>query len=989
MRAIAAGLCVLLAALASAAAAQPPGMSAEQVKELQELAKKDPDAARKLAEQYMKAAGQSNGSKPESGNDEQSKDEATKDDEHKKKAEGSGGDSVKRPEKPEKEPDPDELKIEPDANGMVQFSFRGQPWLEVLQWYADVADLSFDYTELPGGFLNLTTTRKYTLDETRDLLNQHLLSRGYTLIVRGEMMRAVKIDQLDPSLVPQVDPDELENYSPHEFVRTRFELPATMEPEQAKEDVKILLSPNAKVVPLLGSKQLLVIDAVVNLRDVRDLMYGERMAIAADLRPEEFPIRYQRAEWIADQVLIVLGMDPASRKSPQELQLEQMRMQMLMQMQQRQNKDVSKMMKEEGPPVYIAVDKRRNVLLVNAPPEQLAIIKRTIEHLDVPDGGTPAADDGRMEMRKYRTTTVSPDVVVTALKEIGRLAPLTQLQTDKNSKTIFAFATATDHETIEAMIGKLDGSGRGLHVIPLSRRSPADQVAGTLQALMVGEKEKEEDDGRRRRYYYPWDYGNDDEEVDTGEFRIQADLEHNRLLMWATDDEYDEAMGFLTQLGYVTLPGSGGNRVRVIEGTGDPEQTARLLERLQRSWSGENPLIINGAEQPSEEEAAPPATESEQPESDPQKDRLTLRRSRDVRIAGVTVATQWTQTEREPADAGEETGADDGSTDVSTPPAPINVTVTPDGRLVITSEDPAALDQLEDLMYELAAPPDDFAIFELQNSRASWVTINLEEYFAEELKGQRETVYDYWGDYAGTKDKDSGPMTLGRRRPLRFIWDNDTNTIVVQGASNAQLKVIEKLIKIYDAPVSEDAVAQRRTEAIPIKYSRAADIATALKEVYRDLLSSKDKEFQGGKDGQSRTRTETYYRFFGAGGGDDDSSKKSAAVKMAFEGALSIGVDEISNTLIISAEDNVFASIRQIVEKLDERAMPQTTVGVYEVRAAVSTSALQAALNEAMSQPWPGGKPPGQGGQKQGGEKGGDNNGNGENQRGNRQRNRD
>src|SRR5690606_6047950 len=127
--------------------------------------------------------------------------------------------------------------------------------------------------------------------------------------------------------------------------------------------------------------------------------------------------------------------------------------------------------------------------------------------------------------------------------------------------------------------------------------------------------------------------------------------------------------------------------------------------------------------------------------------------------------------------------------------------------------------------------------------------------------------------------------TLGKRRKLRFIWDNDTNTIVVQNASPAQLQVIRQLIDIYDQPVSEDSVARRRTDIVPIRYSEANDIATAIKEVYRDLLSSKDKEFQGGQSGERERGRDRGYSFWGG-----SSSQKSTPVQVSFEGALSIGV---------------------------------------------------------------------------------------------------
>lgn len=910
------------------------------------------------------------GEKPKEG------EEKKPDDEKKEDAK-----TVKRPtEKPSA--DAAELKVAPDKDGMVQFSFRGQPWTDVLEWFAKVAGYSLDWQELPADFLNLSTQRRHTIAETRDLLNRHLLARGFTMILQGESLTVVKTDKIDPSLVPRVEADDLDDQAPHDFVRTRFPIPATLDPAKAVEDVKLLLSPAAKITPLLASKQLQVIDAVANLRDVRDLLYGEQLVASQDVRPKPFSIRHRRADYIADQVMIVLGLDPSSRKTPMELQIEQQRMQLFMQMQQ-QGKDVTQMLKSDGPQVFIAVDKRRNALLVNAPPKEMAIIERTIHEFDVPENALAASEgesDRKLTMRQHSTVTVSPDAVITALKEIGDLDPLTQLQSDSNGKVIFAYATEADHATIESMIGRLDGTGRGLKVVWLSRRTPADQVAGTIKALMVGEAKKEDNNRSRYFFYDPWDRDNDEQPADTG-FRIQADVENNRLLLWANEDEYAEVTALLKELGAIASDsGSNPNKWRVLEAR-TPAETKAMLEKLQQSWGGKNPLKINvaPAEKPDEPAAAPPAAEAP-----PVKDKIT---HRDAPAATTVAAAAHGGTRKNPfmliaqespaptaesaegpksppasAPAAQTSPAVEAppseTTAATTPeapakdasPPPINITVTPDGRIVISSDDVAALDQVEDMLAELEPPQSDFEVFPLKNSRASLVALNLEEYFADELSDDDQSFGWWWGE----EQQQDDPATLGTARKLRFIWDSDTNTIVVQNASASQLDVIRKLIEIYDQPVSEDAVAKRRTDIVPIRYSNAQDIATAIKEVYRDLLSSKDKEFQRGNgEGDERDRgRESRYSFFGG-----SSSQKSAPMKMSFEGALSIGVDEISNTLIISADEQIWENIHDLAVSLDEKARPDTVVQIHELRGSLDAEELQDALQDVLSQPWAGKKP--------------------------------
>jgi type II secretory pathway component GspD/PulD (secretin) len=134
---------------------------------------------------------------------------------------------------------------------------------------------------------------------------------------------------------------------------------------------------------------------------------------------------------------------------------------------------------------------------------------------------------------------------------------------------------------------------------------------------------------------------------------------------------------------------------------------------------------------------------------------------------------------------------------------------------------------------------------------------------------------------------------------------------------------------------------------LKIKYSKATEIAEALKEVYRDLLSSKDKEFeQGGDQRQRNSTTErvTVIRYGDGSGGN----QRPSPVKVGFEGALSIGVDDVSNTLLISVQEELYESVVQMVQKLDEEAAPNTVVRVHRVNGNVSAEALRKTINDAL-----------------------------------------
>ena len=146
---------------------------------------------------------------------------------------------IQRPATPPKPPDPKELKVRPGKDGTVSFNFRGQPWPAVLEWLADISGMSLDWQELPGDYINLATQRSYTVKEARDLVNRHLLVRGYTLLIQGEVLSVVNIKMLNPALVPRIEPKELARCDAHEFVRVSFPLDWMLAESAAEESSPI------------------------------------------------------------------------------------------------------------------------------------------------------------------------------------------------------------------------------------------------------------------------------------------------------------------------------------------------------------------------------------------------------------------------------------------------------------------------------------------------------------------------------------------------------------------------------------------------------------------------------------------------------------------------------------------------------------------------------------------------------------------------------
>lgn len=153
------------------------------------------------------------------------------------------------------------------------------------------------------------------------------------------------------------------------------------------------------------------------------------------------------------------------------------------------------------------------------------------------------------------------------LLDLGDLSPRSKIQVDEDNRSIIVFGTLADHVTVKTLVERLDGSTRSFEVIPL-RRLRADEVAGTIQ-YMMGEEEEEDDNSRGGYYsYYSYRYGSrrdSGSSKETRPFRVDADVENNRLLLWANEVEYKEVSNLLEKMGEIPPDRGSSETMRVID----------------------------------------------------------------------------------------------------------------------------------------------------------------------------------------------------------------------------------------------------------------------------------------------------------------------------------------------------------------------------------------------------------------------------------------
>lgn len=938
--------------------------------------------------------------------------------------------TVTRPTKPSLPPDPRELKVRPDPNGKIRFNFHGQPWADVLEWLAVVSAMSLDWQELPSDYLNLVTQRDYTVPEARDLINRHLLSRGYTLLQNGEVLSVFKIEKLNPSLVPRVEPEELAKRLPNEYVKVSLPLEWMMS-EKAVEELKPMLSPNSKITPLKNTNRIEAMDSAINLLEVYTLLKREQSDEPQQRLVKEFQLQHTRVAEVIDQLKELLGIEskPATSRqmSPQQMEAMQQQQQMMMQQQmQRQGGQPAAAPKKEEGSVHLVANVRRNSVLAHAPPDKMEIISQAIRAIDVESDQTQSLLMNINRMQIYRLHNVDPATLVKTLMEIGQMEPSTKLEVDTKSKAIIAYASLADHLTIRQIVERLDGSGRKFDVIQL-RRLDADYVAGTIEFMMVGPQETKQQQPRYFDYYSSYGRSGSSDTKDDDKFRVDADVENNRLLLWANELELEEVTNLLTKLGEIPSRGGRNEKLRVLDSIA-PEEMEQLLERLRQAWPSvaPNPLTLPPTQPLESQGMRVPTFDSFQPTKETRSHQVPKHffaaLSTDSEVPAEGSAQETPTSPSKTTDAGNENvpkvkttqppdavrepearetlsrgaGAQDSESQapkspepqtrelqkatnglppsLETPrggvrpsaPPPVSISVAPDGRLVIFSQDTQALDMLEELIDQVAPPRKDYRIYKLKHADSFWVRKNLEDFFDESDEKSSENsrrVY-YYDYYSPPSDKTKPRGRLSQRKKLKLIDDLDTNSILVQGADADQLRTIEDLIRIYDQPQQADSSAARVSNVIQIKYSKAQTIAEAVKDVYRDLLSSNDKALASNNPEQKNrmpTAGTTYIiNEEGAGGGGGEKER----TRVTFKGKLSIGVDEVTNTLLVSTEgENLMRNVTEMIQSLDEAAKPLSSVSVVTLRGSSNATRVRDVLNRLLLEAKQPPKPNGQQGQ--------------------------
>jgi len=328
----------------------------------------------------------------------------------------------------------------------LRFNFRFMRWVDVLEWFAEKADLSLVLDAPPSGTFNYSDTREYTPVEAIDLLNGVLLTKGYTLIRRERMLLVVDLkDGVPDGMVPRVELDELEGRGKFELVSMLFPLgrrPAAT----VQTEIKPLLGPYGKIVPLPATGQILVTDTAGIMRAIGVVIESITEPPAPPPAPDPSP-----------PVLAEYSIKPADPKVALEV------------------------LGSLVPAAKLVYDEKADQLHVHAAPSQQTLVKGVLEQMQA--GNQPEAP---LELETY---PISGEGATEILATLQTMLPRARLTVNPANGVLAAWCSAAEHRTIKEAVEKLQGTGspertRQLEVHRLSSGMDPDKIMGLLQTIL-------------------------------------------------------------------------------------------------------------------------------------------------------------------------------------------------------------------------------------------------------------------------------------------------------------------------------------------------------------------------------------------------------------------------------------------------------------------------------------------------------------------------
>ncbi|MGD9646727.1 MAG: secretin N-terminal domain-containing protein [Pirellulales bacterium] len=405
--------------------------------------------------------------------------------------------------------------IEPADTRRLRFSFRFQPWADVLNWFAEQADLSLVLDAPPPGTFNYSDSREYTVPDAIDLLNGVLMTKNYTLLRRERMLMVIDLAAGVPiDLVPRIGLNEVSRRGKFELVSVAFPV-GDLNPDEVKTEITPLLGHHGNVAVLPKTKQIVVTDTAGKMKAISAVIESiPKPGGPEKPKPEPpppalavYPLKGLDAQATTD-VLAALFSDTKVVVDPKVDQLmvyavpeRQAAIQTVLAQLHADNPpekkprlerypvragrraEVLEVLKLAVPAALVRVDPERGDLLAWATPAEHRTIEDQIATL-----GAPAAPAAERQLEVY---PLLHSDAATVLELLQKMLPDARLAVDAGTKSIVALAAPDEQRAIRATLDQLEAQGnqrQTLVVYPVAadKRKRVQAVLTSLDSELPG-----------------------------------------------------------------------------------------------------------------------------------------------------------------------------------------------------------------------------------------------------------------------------------------------------------------------------------------------------------------------------------------------------------------------------------------------------------------------------------------------------------------------
>jgi len=783
----------------------------------------------------------------------------------------------------------------PREGAMLVFNFHQQPWEDVLNWFADEADLSIQMQDPPQGTFSYRDSKAYTPVQALDLINSVLLRKGYTMVQYGRMLFILnREDEIPTELVPLVDVKDLDDMGRFSQVKVLFQL-TKLTPEDAETELTPLLGPGQSMKVLPRSRQVLVTETVGKQIVIRDTIQAiENPDSLLDKKIIEFKLTNVMAEDVLAVARPLLGLEPDENTNEQ---------------------------------INISIDTYGSRFFAKGTAEAIATLDELVPRLDVAneEGPDMGPDIGEPEVRTYLIQAADPEAVFQVLQTLLAGLPDVRMTLDRMNNKVIVLGRRSDHELVNNTLAKLEGEAKVFVVMPLQRVDPQAVVLLVTKMFGLGE-----------------------EGVDSPS--IDADPGSMKLMVRGTPTEVQQIRDVVDELERdMTKVGEGNMRMIPLSGS----DARNALDYMKTIWPQLSVVPIKEVTSSAVSESlireATPVPSVPEPARDGAP-RIPFRRPpldvpADPPAKAAPKADEKPQLEetgcQEPGDLSGETKPQPVAKKVAAPAperkqpspsdsAPIIVAITPNG-LMIACDDIETLNKFERALRRFAPDEGGFGSADLEivvyylkytkAEPASQLLVDILGGGSAGGGGLGDITNLLGGGLGGVMGAFLGPTGGGGEQSgalqtssgISIVPDPRLNRLVVQG-TREQVKTVGELLKIIDKEMSiTDIETEGRLHLIPVVYTSATTVATLVKEAFPNEIGTQQGS-QGGRSQQGgQPNPADFMRMLRGGrGGGNQAKAKSEPPKMT------VSVHEPSNSLIVVAPDPLYRKVQYLVDTLDQ-----------------------------------------------------------------------